>query len=49
VTARVRRTEDVDEVVETAAKEISRALGRRATVHLDHDQNGESVEPPEDA
>jgi GAF domain-containing protein len=48
VTARVRRTEDVDEVVDTAAKEISRALGRRAYVHLDHDGNDEPVEPPED-
>ncbi|MGB3716703.1 MAG: GAF domain-containing protein [Candidatus Promineifilaceae bacterium] len=48
VTARVRRTEDVDEVLETAAREISRALGRRAYVHLDHDENDEPVEPPED-
>jgi GAF domain-containing protein len=48
VTTRVRRTEDVDEVIETAAKEISRALGRKAYVHLDQDQNEEPVEPPED-
>jgi GAF domain-containing protein len=48
VTDRVRRTEDVNEVLKTAATEIGRVLGRKTHVYLDNSEDDASLDTPED-